>query len=64
MDGQNIPHILQDLVPLGPLPCSQLENLEKKDKQGKGTYDHILTLVDYSPLHYMDQDASKFAIKT
>ena len=46
-DGQNIPCILHDIVPLGPLPCSKLENLEKKEKQGKGTADHILTLVDY-----------------
>ena len=46
--GQNIPCILQDIVPLGPLPCLQLENLKKqKEKQGKGTADHILTLVDY-----------------
>ena len=29
-DGQNIPCILQDIVPLGPLPCSQLENLERE----------------------------------
>ena len=47
MEGQNIPCILQDIVPLGPLPCLQSENLRKKGKQGKGTADHILTLVDY-----------------
>ena len=48
MDAQNTPCILQDIVPLGPLPCSQLENLEKnKEKHDKGTADYILTMVDY-----------------
>ena len=47
-DGQNIPCILHNIVPLGPLACSQLENLERKnEKQGMGTANHILTLVDY-----------------
>ena len=49
MDGQNIPCILPVIVPQGPLPCIQSENLSKEEKQDKGTADHILTLVDYSP---------------
>ena len=60
MDGQNIPCILQDIVPLGPLPCSKLENLEKKEKQGKGTADHILTLVDY--LTFLCLDLSRQSV--
>ena len=35
MDGQNIHCILQDIVPMGPLPCLQLENLKKR-KAGQG----------------------------
>ena len=46
-DEHNIPCILQDNVPLGPLPCLQSEILGKKEKQGKGTADHILTLLDW-----------------
>ena len=35
------------------LLCLQSENLRKKEKQGKGTADHILTLVDYYPSYYL-----------
>ena len=46
MDRQNIPTILQDIVPLalGPLP---IWKSKKKEKQGKGTADRTLTLVDW-----------------
>ena len=32
---------------MGPLHCLQSENLGKKEKQGRGTADHKLTLVDW-----------------
>ena len=34
-DGQNIPCILQDIIPLGPLPCLQSES-GTKIKAGQG----------------------------
>ena len=45
-DGQNIPFILQDIAPLGLVPCSQSKK-PKKDWQGKVTTDHILSLDDW-----------------
>ena len=47
-DGQNIPCILPDIVPLGADALLTIAESGKiKKKQGKGTADHILTLVDY-----------------
>ena len=53
-DGQNILCILQDIVPLGSLPCLKSENLEKK--QGKGTSEFgRLVVLNQVPTYQVDK---------
>ena len=40
------PCVLQDIGPLGPLPCSQPTITANHTEQGKGIVDHILSLDD------------------
>ena len=52
MDGQKDehmeihPYVLQDIGPLGPLPCSQPTIIANHTEQGKGIANHMLSL-DY-----------------
>ena len=52
MDGQNIPCILYDIIPLGPLSClptnasENYKSQKNQEKQDKGTNDHMLSLDD------------------
>ena len=52
MDGRTDGHmeihpcVLQDIGPLGPLPCFSFTFTANHDKQGKGIADHMISLVD------------------